>query len=59
MSYHDNPPDYLKTGITVVNPLLRIEKKLDRIKSIVHDDERNEDLSKDELLALLEEVLNE
>ena len=60
MSYHGNPPrGYNKTGIEVVNPLQRIERKLNQIKNIVLDEDRNEDLSKDELLALLEEVLNE
>ena len=36
MSYHDrNPPDYNKTGIGVVNPLLRIERKLKKVQEVL------------------------
>ena len=59
MSYHGNPPIYSKTGIAVVNPLHRIEKKLSKIEDIVLNKGQNEDISKDDLLALLEGVLNE
>jgi hypothetical protein len=38
MSYHGNPPyDYNKTGITVVNPLRDLQRKLDKIKVIVNE----------------------
>jgi len=60
MSYHGYPPpDYDKIGIAVVNPLHRIEKKLSKIESILLDEGQNEDISKDDLRALLEDVLNE
>ena len=35
MSYHGNPPDYARTGIAVVNPLIRIERKLKRIQEVL------------------------
>jgi hypothetical protein len=36
MSYHDQPPpEYNQTGIAVVNPLHRIEKKLKTIREIL------------------------
>ena len=36
MSYHGYPPqDYDKTGIAVVNPLIRIERKLKRVQDIL------------------------
>ena len=36
MSYHDNPP-YNKTGIAVVNPLLELQHKLNKITEIVNE----------------------
>ena len=36
MSYHGRPPpDYNYKGISVVNPLIRIERKLKRIQEIL------------------------
>ena len=36
MSYHGNPPqDYEHAGITVVNPLIRIERKLKRVQDVL------------------------
>ena len=36
MGYHDRmPPDYMKTGIAVVNPLIRIERKLARVQEVL------------------------
>jgi len=35
MSYHGYPPTYTKTGIAVVNPLIRIEKKLQKIQEVL------------------------
>ena len=37
MSYHDQPPDYVRTGIAVVNPLIRIERKLKRIQDVLNN----------------------
>ena len=34
MSYHDQDP-YRQTGIAVVNPLIRIERKLKRIQEVL------------------------
>ncbi len=37
MSYHGYPPpDYGKTGIAVVNPLMQLQKRLDRIQKLIH-----------------------
>lgn len=36
MSYHGRPPpDYNYAGISVVNPLIRIERKLKRIQEVL------------------------
>jgi len=35
MSYHGYPPSYTKTGIAVVNPLIRIERKLQKIQEVL------------------------
>jgi len=38
MSYHGNPPrDYNRTGIAVVNPLIEIQRKLDKITKLVNE----------------------
>ena len=34
MSYHDQPP-YRTAGISVVNPLIRIERKLKRVQEVL------------------------
>ena len=34
MSYHDRDP-YRQTGIAVVNPLLRIERKLKKVQEVL------------------------
>jgi len=35
MSYHDQSPSYANSGIAVVNPLIRIERKLKRIQDVL------------------------
>jgi len=35
MSYHGYPPTYAKTGIAVVNPLIRIEQKLKKVQEVL------------------------
>lgn len=35
MAYHDRPPDYMRTGMAVVNPLIRIEKKLKKVQEVL------------------------
>ena len=38
MGYHDrSPPDYIRTGMGVVNPLRELQRKLDKIKEIVNE----------------------
>ena len=37
MGYHDRmPPDYKKTGIGVVNPLIRLQQRLDKIQKVIN-----------------------
>jgi hypothetical protein len=37
MSYHDQPPGYMKAGIGVVNPIYEIQRKLDKITQLVNE----------------------
>jgi hypothetical protein len=58
MSYHDgyNPTH---EGISVVNPLLRIEQKFAKIKKLLGNQEKMEDLSVIDLKKLIEEIMQE
>ena len=60
MSYHGQPPpDYNKTGIAVVNPLLRIEKKLKKIQEVLDNVSDASILTANDLKAKIEKVLQE
>jgi len=59
MSYHGNPPDYAKTGIAVVNPLIRIERKLKRIEGILANIGDASVLSAADLKAMIQNALDE
>ena len=59
MSYHGQPPSYLKTGIAVVNPLLRIEKKLERIQEVLDKIEDQGTLTATDLKARLQKVIDD
>ena len=55
MSYHDDYVNPNKSGISVVNPLHRIELKLNRIKKLLKDDKFKDS----ELKKKIQEVLDE
>ena len=59
MSYHDQPPEYARTGIAVVNPLIRIEKKLKKIQEVLDNISDASILTANDLKAKIEKVLQE
>ena len=60
MGYHDRKqPDYMRTGMGVVNPLVRIEKKLNRIQEVLDNLCESSALSALDLKAKIEKVLAE
>lgn len=60
MSYHGfPPPDYNSTGIAVVNPLIRIERKLKKIQEVLDNISDDSILTALDLKAKLEAVINE
>ena len=60
MGYHDRPPpDYERTGIGVVNPLIRIERKLKKIQDILDNISDSSILTANDLKKKLEIVLKD
>jgi len=61
MSYHDIPPyyDYNSTGIAVVNPLIRVEKKLIKIKELISELDSETELTIGDLKNMIEEIIEE
>jgi len=59
MSYHGRPPDYMKTGIGVVNPLIRIEGKLKRVQEVLDNISDSSILTANDLKTKIEKVLKE
>ena len=60
MGYHDRmPPSYSKTGIGVVNPLIRIERKLKQIQEVLDNISEASVLTANDLKSKLEKVINE
>ena len=59
MGYHDRPPDYIKTGMAVVNPLIRIEKKLKKVQEVLDNISDYSILSANDLKTKIEKVLKE
>ena len=59
MSYHDHPPDYMREGIAVVNPLIRIERKLKRIQEVLDNISDSSVLTALDLKAKIEKVIAE
>ena len=60
MSYHGNPPpDYNKTGITVVNPLIRIERKLQEVRDVLDNISDASILTAIDLKIKLQKVLDD
>ena len=59
MSYHDGY-DPSREGISVVNPLIRIERKFEQIRQLLVDVEEEIDgLSAEDLKRLIQEILDE
>ena len=59
MSYHDGY-DPRNEGMSVVNPLIRIERKLDRIKKLLaQEDDAFEELTAIDLKGMIENILND
>ena len=59
MGYHDRPPDYVKTGIAVVNPLIRIEQKLKKVQEVLDNISDASILTANDLKTKIEKVLKE
>ena len=59
MSYHDQTPDYSKTGISVVNPLIRIERKLIRIQEVLDNISHSSILTAVDLKIKIENAIAE
>jgi hypothetical protein len=59
MSYHGQPPSYLKTGIGVVNPLLRIERKLKKVQEVLDNISDASILTAVDLKIKIQKVLDE
>jgi len=59
MSYHGNPPDYARTGIAVVNPLIRIERKLKRIREVLDSVSDSSALTALDLKIMIEKAIIE
>ena len=60
MGYHDRkPPDYNRTGIGVVNPLIRIEQKLKKIQDVLDNVGEHSVLSAADLKAKLQQVIDD
>mgnify|MGYP001228774196 CR=1 FL=1 len=60
MSYHGNPPpDYNKTGIAVVNPLIRIERKLKMIQEILDNISGASVLTANDLKVKIQRVIDD
>jgi len=60
MGYHDRkPPDYHKTGIGVVNPLIRIEQKIKKVREILDNISDDSVLTANDLKTKIQTVLND
>jgi hypothetical protein len=59
MSYHDKPPSYYNTGIAVVNPLIRIERKLMKVQDVLDNISDSSILTANDLKIKIQKVLNE
>jgi len=59
MSYHDYTPHYNKTGIEVVNPLIRIERKLKRVQEVLDNISDNSILTAIDLKIKIQKVIDE
>ena len=60
MGYHDRPPPgYMKTGISVVNPLIRIERKLKEVQEILDNISDASVLTANDLKIKIQRVLDD
>tara|TARA_Y100001938_G_scaffold128496_1_gene182307 strand:+ start:338 stop:520 length:183 start_codon:yes stop_codon:yes gene_type:complete len=60
MGYHDRkPPDYIKTGMGVVNPLIRIEQKLKKVKEILDNISDSSALTANDLKVKIQKALDD
>ena len=61
MSYHGYPPpdSYNETGIAVVNPLIRIEKKLREVQNILDNISDASILTANDLKIKIQKVLDD
>jgi len=60
MSYHGTPPpDYNKTGIAVVNPLIRIEQKLRKVQDVLDNISDASILTANDLKIKIQKVLDD
>jgi hypothetical protein len=58
MSYHDQDPGYSKTGIAVVNPLIRIERKLKKVQKVLDNISDASILTANDLKIKIQKVLD-
>ena len=60
MSYHGfPPPDFKDTGISVVNPLIRIEQKLKKVQEILDNISDASVLTANDLKIKIQRVLDD
>ena len=59
MSYHDHNPDYMRKGIAVVNPLIRIEEKLKKVQDVLDNISDASILTANDLKIKLQKVLDD
>ncbi len=59
MSYHDQAPAYMRAGIGVVNPLIRIEMKLKRVQDVLDNISDASILTANDLKIKIEKALKE
>jgi len=60
MGYHDRKrPDYERTGMGVVNPLIRIEQKLKKVQEVLDNISEASILTANDLKCKIQKVLDE
>jgi hypothetical protein len=59
VSYHDGYERPSMEGRATVNPLIRIERQLAKIRKLLSEEKKIKDLSGDEVGALIKEILDE
>ena len=59
MAYHDRPPDYMRTGMAVVNPLIRIEKKLKKVQEVLDNIGDQSALTATDLKVKIQQALDD